>query len=199
MEMEKPYPTCKAQSIEEWRQWLAENHRKEEVIWLVFKKKGKDKGAPEPPFNYQMALDEALCYGWVDSLLKSIDEACYMRKFTPRKASSTWSELNKKHVQRLQAEGRMQAAGLKTVEVAKQNGQWDKGITPPEVNRALPGALLHAFAGRPRARDAYFALALKKQEAFNTWINMAKRPETIRRRVLEALEKLERGEELGLK
>jgi len=182
-------------SIEEWRLWLEKNHHKEEVIWLVFKK----KGAGQVPFDYQMALDEALCYGWVDSLLKSIDEKEYMRKFTPRKATSTWSDRNKAHVKRLIRQGRMKAAGMKCIEVAKDNGMWDKGIKVPEVNDSLPGALLNAFQANLLARDNYFKLPSTDQKQFNIWINMAKRADTISRRVKEAILLMEKGEKLGLK
>lgn len=182
-------------SIEAWAGWLEKNQNKENVVWLVFLKKGK--GAV--PFDYQMALDEALCYGWVDSLLKKIDEKEYMRKFTPRKASSTWSENNKKRVEWLRREGRMKASGLKTIEVARENGMWDKGVTPPEVDDSLPGALLHAFQTNPKARDQYFALKERSQKQYNMWINFAKRPETIKKRIEESIRNLEEGKELGLK
>ena len=195
--MSKPSPNSqlRVESIKGWRLWLEKNHQKEGVIWLVFKK----KGAGRVPFDYQMALDEALCYGWVDSLLKSIDEKEYMRKFTPRKATSTWSDHNKNHVARLIREDRMKAAGMNTIEVAKANGMWDKGIKLPEVNDSLPGALLNAFQANPGARDNYFKLPATEQKQFNIWINMAKRADTISRRVKEAILLLEKGEKLGLK
>ena len=105
-------------SIEAWAGWLEKNQNKEDVVWLVFLK--KRNGAV--PFDYQMALDEALCYGWVDSLLKKIDEKEYMRKFTPRKPTSTWSETNKRKVEALIREDRKQEAGMKCIRVAKKNG-----------------------------------------------------------------------------
>jgi uncharacterized protein YdeI (YjbR/CyaY-like superfamily) len=182
-------------SLEGWIRWLDKHHRTAEVAWLVFRKKGQGP----VPFDYQMALDEALCYGWVDSLLKTIDEAEYMRKFAPRKPSSTWSENNKRSVERLSGEGRMKEAGLKTIEAGKKSGMWDKGVKPPEVDKNLPGALLNAFRQHPEARAQYFRMPQNQQIQYNIWINMARRPETVRRRVEEALQKLERGEELGLK
>ena len=182
-------------SIEGWRLWLEQNYQKEEVIWLIFKKKSTGR----VPFDYQMALDEALCYGWVDSLLKSIDKTEYIRKFTPRKGTSTWSDHNKNHVARLIREGRMKAAGTKTIEVAKANGMWDKGIEIPEVNDKLPGALLGAFQSNHIARDNYFKMAASIRKQYNIWINMAKRADTIRKRVDESIRLLEKGQELGLK
>ena len=184
----------RAESIEAWSQWLRAHHHQEEVVWLVFKKKG---GGPVP-FDYQMALDEALCYGWVDSLIRSMDDQEYMRKFTPRKPTSTWSDHNKKHVERLMREGRMTEAGMKAVEAGKKNGMWDKGIKPPEVNDSLPGALLQAFQLHTKARDHYFSMKESCQKQYNIWINMAKRAETIQG-VDESIQKLEKGEELGLK
>lgn len=182
-------------SLEGWRLWLEKHHKDRALVWLVFKKKSRG----QVPFDYHMALDEALCYGWVDSLLKTINEQEYMRKFTPRKANSTWSDHNKAHVARLISEGRMTAAGLNAIEVAKGNGMWDKGIQLPEVDDTLPGALLQAFQENSLARDHYFSMSLACQKQYNIWINMAKRAETIRKRVDEAIRLLEKGQELGLK
>lgn len=184
-----------AESIEAWESWLESNHQTETVGWLVFKK----KGSGPVPFDYQMALDVALCYGWVDSLLKAIDELHYMRKFTPRKPKSTWSEINKRKVEMFTHQGRMKPAGLRTIEVAKVNGMWDKGIKLPEVDDTMPGALLSAFQNHPGARDNYFNLIPSEQKQYNIWINMAKRAETIRNRLDESIRLLENGEKLGLK
>jgi len=185
----------RADSIEAWKSWLAQNHDREDVVWLVFRKKGKGP----VPFDYQSALDEALCMGWVDSLMKRIDEVSYMRKFTPRKPTSTWSERNKERVEQLILQGRMMPAGMKTIEVARGNGMWDKGIELPEVDETLPGALLSAFQDSPLARNQYFGMPTRAQKQFNIWINMAKRAETVRKRVDESINLLEKGEELGLK
>lgn len=184
-----------ADSLEEWKSWLSRNHDREEGVWLVFRKKGRGP----VPFVYQEALDEALCMGWVDSLLKRIDEDTYMRKFTPRKATSTWSDRNKQRVGQLIREGRMKAPGQTTIDVAKSNGMWDRGVTPPEVDDSIPGALLLAFQDHSLARDHYFAMPVRAQKQFNIWINMAKRPETVEKRLNESLRLLKNGEELGLK
>lgn len=181
--------------IDDWIHWLKVHHQDRKIAWLVFKKKGKGP----VPFDYQMALDAALCYGWVDSLLKSIDDLEYMRKFTPRKPSSTWSEINKLKVEALIREGRMQEAGMKCIRVAKQNGMWNRGVRVPETDDSLPGALLHAFQSNPKARDYYFQMKESSRRPFNIWINMAKRPGTIQKRVDESISLLEQGKELGLK
>ena len=96
-------------------------------------------------------------------------------------------------------EGRMRPEGMRTIQVAKDNGMWDKGIKPPEVDESLPDALLAAFQDHPRARDHYFALPLRAQKQFNIWINMARRAETVSKRLKESLQLLEKGQELGLK
>jgi uncharacterized protein YdeI (YjbR/CyaY-like superfamily) len=191
----KSYRKLFARSLQEWTDWLRKNHHKEDVIWLVFRKKSQGP----VPFDYSMALDEALCYGWVDSLLKSLNEHEYMRKFTPRKPNSTWSEHNKKRVERLIREGRMTEFGMKTVEAGKKSGMWDKGIELPQLDDKLPGALLQAFQHNPEARDNYFGMKESHQKQFNIWINMAKRAETVSKRVTESIRLLEKGEELGLK
>ena len=191
----KEIKRLRARSIQEWRKWLEKHHREESGIWLIFKKKGSDP----VPFDYAMALDEALCYGWVDSLIRTLDEKEYMRKFTPRKASSYWSELNKKKVTRLMEEGRMKPAGMKLVEAAKENGMWDKKVPIPAVNEEIPGALLQAFGKHPVARECYFKMNRSHRREFNIWINMAKRSETLQKRVEESIRLLEKGEKLGLK
>lgn len=182
-------------SLEAWREWLAENRDKEDGVWLVFRK----KGAGPVPFTYEEALEEALCQGWIDSLLKAIDEREYMRKFTPRKETSTWSESNKKRVEKLIAAGRMTPEGMALVEAAKKNGMWDKGVEPPEVNEEVPAALLEAFEANPVAKDHYDGMKRSHRRQYNIWINMARREETVRKRVLEAIRLLEKGEELGLR
>lgn len=189
------YKKLRVNSIEAWREWLKKNHDKEELIWLVFKK----KSAGPVPFDYHQALDEALSYGWVDSLLRSIDEHEYMRKFTPRKTSSTWSKINKKKVEQLIRAGRMTEHGMAKIEAARKNGMWDKGVQPPDISDELPGALLQAFQNHPLARDHYFAMKETARKQFNIWINVAKRAETVQKRLEESIRLLEKGEELGLK
>ncbi len=190
-----PLKTLRVGSLKEWHNWLEKNHQDYDGVWLVFRK----KEAGPVPFDYGMALDEALCFGWVDSLIKALDEQEYMRKFTPRKATSTWSENNKKRVARLMDQGRMQPAGIKKIEVARENGMWEKRVVPPQIDEGIPGALLHAFEQHPQARSNYFALGASHRKQYNMWINSAKRAETIHRRVEEAIGNLEKGELLGLK
>ncbi len=195
MNKKNPLEQLRAGSILAWKAWLQENHHRSDGVWLVFRK----KGSGPVPFSYQEALDEALCYGWVDSLVLRIDDLEYARKFTPRKPTSNWSEINKKKVEELILAGRMTPYGMAKIEAARENGRWDRVVSPPEVNDELPGALMQAFQDHPVARDHYFALSQRCQREYNIWINMAKRPGTVASRVEESMRLLENGEELGLK
>ena len=136
---------------EAWRAWLAAHHAERGEIWLVFLK----KHVGEPCVTLDEAVEEALCFGWVDSLLRRIDERSHALRFTPRKATSQWSPSNKQRVERLVAAGRMMPAGVAAVEVAKANGAWDDlasrmvDVTPDGLERALAGAPEAAESRRP--------------------------------------------------
>ncbi len=106
----------------QWREWLKNNYDMETEVWLIFYKKGGNKGS----LSYESTIEEALCFGWIDSIVKRIDDEKYVRKFTPRKCNSEWSQLNKRRVTKLIAENRMTKAGLEKVNIAKLNGQWHK-------------------------------------------------------------------------
>jgi uncharacterized protein YdeI (YjbR/CyaY-like superfamily) len=183
---------CK--TIVEWRKWLKQNHRKVEKVWLVFYK----KGAGEQALDYDSALDEALCYGWIDSIIKKIDDTKYARKFTPRNRISKWSEINKKRVARLIKAGRMTEAGLAVVKAAKANGCWDKPDRLPTVTE-VPAELQAALKKSKKAREIFNQLAPSHRTQYIMWIAMAKRPETREKRIKEAIALLEKGEKLGLK
>ncbi|MFC2078470.1 YdeI family protein [Candidatus Bipolaricaulota bacterium] len=188
--------TLRVETRDAWRSWLAEHHARENEVWLVFQK--AHTGAPNVP--YGEAVEEALCFGWIDSLIKRIDEDRYARKFTPRRSGSVWSESNKKRVEKMIAEGLMTAAGLHFVEDAKATGEWDRKRTRPTMLiDELPSELADALQAHPDAATSFNALAPTYQKQYILWIAMAKLPETRERRTKEAIEKLERGERLGLK
>src|SRR5579871_1539577 len=112
----------------DFRQWLEENHTKSEGIWLrIFKKDSHEKS-----LTYAEALDQALCYGWIDGQKKPFDELSWLQKFTPRRAGSGWSKLNTQHVERLTKAGVMAPAGLKAVEAAKADGRWEAAYASPK-------------------------------------------------------------------
>ena len=179
----------------DWEKWLGQNHDKEKELWLIYYKKHTGK----PCIPYDDSVKTALCYGWIDGLVKRIDDECYVRKFTPRNARSVWSELNKKRVARLLEEGRMNPRGLKLIEAAKKNGNWDKVILPPEINTTLSNEFKFALTKNPEAKTFFESLAANHKKQFIIWINMAKRDETKKKRIKESIDLLESKKKLGLK
>lgn len=121
-------------SREDFRNWLSENHSKEESIWIEYFKDGS-KG-----INYNESLEEALCFGWIDSLIKKVDERIYLRRFSPRRSKSIWSKVNKNLVEKLISEGKMTKYGMEKIEAAKKNGTWEsnkKELTREEKNKTI--------------------------------------------------------------
>jgi uncharacterized protein YdeI (YjbR/CyaY-like superfamily) len=117
-----------------FRDWLEENHDKKSEIWVgLYKKAYWERG-----INYDQALDEALCFGWIDGLAKRYDEVSYMQRFTPRRARSIWSKINTGHVARLIKEGKMMPSGLEAVEAAKKDGRWEKAYSSYKVLKRDP-------------------------------------------------------------
>jgi uncharacterized protein YdeI (YjbR/CyaY-like superfamily) len=182
------------QNLEDWRSWLRENHDKSAGIWMVFYK--KESG--NPTLDYTDAVEEALCFGWIDSIIKNVDEQKHLRKFTPRKPVSKWSELNKKRVQKMITQGRMTRFGLAKIEAAQKSGMWDKPDRP-QIPIKMPDELRHALDGHKPAKTFFAQLAPTYQKQYILWIQMAKRPETRDRRIKEALDLLAKGEKLGLR
>jgi uncharacterized protein YdeI (YjbR/CyaY-like superfamily) len=179
-----------------WRAWLAAHHASESEIWLIFHK--AHTGQPNIP--YGETVEEALCFGWIDSLIKRLDDDRYARKFTSRRLGSVWSEINKKRVEKVLAEGLMTDAGMVFVSEAKASGEWDRKQVRPSMSAdELPIELSEALETHPVASKTFLALAATYQKQYILWIATAKKPETRQRRTSEAIEKLERGERLGLK
>ena len=178
-----------------WRDWLADNHDRETEIWLIYFK--KETGIPS--IEYADSLDEALCYGWVDSLIKKIDEQRYARKFTPRKDDSKWSLVNKTRVEQLIQDGRMTEHGLKKVEAARQSGSWDSPVQKPKLDFKMPAEFAEALKDNPRAEAAFKGLAASHQKQYLAWIITAKRPETRQKRIAESIQLLKDGKKLGLR
>jgi uncharacterized protein YdeI (YjbR/CyaY-like superfamily) len=178
-----------------WRKWLAKNHDKEEKgIWLVFYKKGANK----PTLEYEHAVEEAVCFGWIDSIIKKIDEAKYVRKFTPRKSDSLWSKLNKKRAERMTKQNLMTEAGLAKIKVAKETGVWDKDPRP-KISFDIPDEFAAALAKNKKAKENFNNLAFTYRRHYIGWIVTAKRDQTKKRRIAESIALLEQGKKLGLK
>lgn len=181
---------------DEWRAWLAKNHACETEIWLIFYRKHVGKRS----IHYDDAVEEALCFGWIDSLIKRIDSDSYARKFTPRNSGSMWSQTNKQRVEKLVSAGLMTDAGMALVHQAQASGEWDRRRSRPTVSSdVLPDELRSALETHPAAREFFRCLPSTYQKQYVLWIATAKRADTRQRRTTEAIEKLERGERLGLK
>jgi len=187
---QKVYVTNK----DDWRRWLKKNYDTEKEIWLIFYKKHVGK----PSIPYDDAVEEALCYGWIDSIIKKIDEKKFVRKFTPRKKGSRWSETNKKRAQKMIKAEKMTEAGMKRIRNAKESGEWFK-TPPPRKKLEMPRFLREALMANERAWDNFNNLADSYKRQYIGWIISAKKEETRRRRLAEAVECLEGNEKLGMK
>jgi uncharacterized protein YdeI (YjbR/CyaY-like superfamily) len=175
-----------------WHDWLAENASAASEIWLIYFKASTGK----PTISYQDSLEEALCFGWVDSLIQKIDAEKYARKFTPRQPGSKWSALNKHLVARLVREGRMTGAGLAVVDfdISEAPATRPKRPEPP-----LPEWLKAGLMTSPTAWENFSKLPASHRRNYILWISEARREETRLRRIREAIRRLEKNETLGLK
>jgi uncharacterized protein YdeI (YjbR/CyaY-like superfamily) len=191
--MKAPIEPTLFKDREAWRRWLAANHGKAAEIWLAYYKKGTGKKS----VSYEEALDEALCYGWIDSIVKALDGERYMQRWTPRQPGSVWSASNKKRLARLAAQGRMCGAGLAKVRAAKRDGSWAT-IDAIDRDAKTPAELLDALAARPGAREKFEGLAPSQKKLWGWWIQSAKRPETRARRIAAAVEWILAGRKIGI-
>jgi uncharacterized protein YdeI (YjbR/CyaY-like superfamily) len=181
------------QSSVEWRRWLENNHDKENDVWLVHYKKASGKSS----ISHDSAVEEALCFGWIDGKLKSIDNEKFILRYSPRKPRSVWSEINRKRAERLIALGKMTMAGLKKIEEAKKSGLWDKAYTnrikermPPDLNDALS-----------RNRDAwrnFRQFANTYRNMYIGWVTGAKTEPTRKKRIKEVVKRSSLNKKPGL-
>lgn len=165
---------------QDWRSWLEENHIQEDFVWMIIYKKSSKK----TNISWSEAVDEALCFGWIDSVKKPIDDEKYKQYFSKRKPQSTWSRVNKEKVDQLIEENKMTEAGHKTIEIAKKNGSWT--ILDSVENLEVPTDLQEAFAQHHEAEDFFQSLSKSDRKIILSWIVMAKRPETRNKRIQEA-------------
>jgi uncharacterized protein YdeI (YjbR/CyaY-like superfamily) len=178
---------------DEWRAWLVEHHTTETEVWLIYFKKqsGQDR------IPYDEAVEEALCFGWIDSIVKRIDEDQYAQKFTPRRDYTKWSRLNQARMRKLVENGRMTEFGLAKYQPSPSNDR-----PPGERVRAEPEParfVEEAFAASPTAWKNFQALPPSHRRNYLGWIMAAKREETRLRRLQEAVSLLEQNKKLGLK
>ena len=175
-------PVVQPKSRKAWRAWLEKNHASSSGIWLVYAK--KHTGIPS--LTYADAVEEALCYGWIDSLVHPIDDSLYRQIFTPRKEKSAWSALNKQRVERLIASRQMTAVGMKMIELAKINGRWDAHAATDALT--MPPELKKALDGNAAAKKNWPAYTESQRKAFLRMVADAKTPETRAKRVARVLE-----------
>jgi len=140
-----------------------------------------------------------LCYGWVDSIIKKLDDMKYARKFTPRRESSRWSSSNKKRVEQLIRDGVMTEYGLQKMEAAKRTGNWDNSVKKPELTFDMPAKFTEALRKNKRAKKTFEKLVPTYQKQYLGWIEVAKRPETREKRIKKSIRLLAEGKILGLK
>jgi uncharacterized protein YdeI (YjbR/CyaY-like superfamily) len=170
-----------------WREWLAAHHEERRQVWLLLGK----KHVQEPGLRYDEAVEEALCWGWIDGLTNAWDERSYAVRFTPRKPGSVWSESNVARVERMIAEGRMTPAGMALVEEARRRGTWEQAasgrlaVTPPDLEAALAGA--------PLARERWESWPASPRRQYIHWVLDAKRPETRARRIADVVRRAAAG------
>ncbi len=162
----------------ELRAWLAANHTRSDSIWLITWKKPSPHHLP-----YDAVVEEALCFGWIDSQPRLLDADRSMIRLSPRKPRSGWSQVNKARIEKLVGAGLMTAAGLARIEQAKRNGTWD--LLDAAHARQIPDDLSAAFALHPRSAENFAAFPPSAQKAILEWIGLAKRPETRAARVSE--------------
>lgn len=166
---------------DDWRKWLQLNHKRKDAIWLIFYK------VKSPKFNlsWSDSVDEALCFGWIDSTKRSIDDERYRQYFTKRKAKSNWSKINKDKVKNLIDKGLMQEAGSKSIEIAKENGSWT--LLDGVEALVIPEDLSHEFVNHKGAKAYYDGLSDSDKKMLLYWLFNAKRAATRQKRIAEII------------
>ena len=181
------YPAFRARSRGTWRAWLSRNHQKSSGIWLVFPKKASGLAT----ISYNDAVEEALCFGWIDGLLRPIDDTYYKQMFTPRKPKSAWAPSNKARVERLVAQRLMTPAGLAAIEMAKANGSWTTYDAAASLK--MPAPLRAALSANARAQKRWPLFTDSQRRQFLYWLASAKRDETRARRIAEIVSMVSKG------
>lgn len=166
----------------DWRMWLKKNHNSKQSVWLVCYKKKSNK----PTIEWCEAVDQALCFGWIDSKRIPVDEEKFMQFFSKRKPNGTWSKVNKEKIKQLIDNGLMTRAGLKVIETAIQNGSWT--ILDEVEELKIPKDLVKEFENKKGSLEFYSSLSKSVKKAILQWLVLAKRPETRQKRITEIAE-----------
>jgi uncharacterized protein YdeI (YjbR/CyaY-like superfamily) len=182
---EKPHLYFK--NAKEWRDWLHENHQTQDCVYLIFYRVNSEFES----MRWEEAVQVAICYGWIDSTVKKMDDERRKQMFTPRKDKSVWSKLNKTYIEKLIQEGLMHDSGLKKVEIAKKNGSWES--LDAVENLEIPADLKKAFDANKLAFDNYNNFSPSYRKSYLYWLNHAKREETRKARILEIIDLCEKN------
>ncbi|HUE25198.1 MAG TPA: YdeI/OmpD-associated family protein [Solirubrobacteraceae bacterium] len=184
-------PIVEAADQQAWRAWLEANHASPSGVWLKFAK----KGSPTPSVSYGEAIEEALCYGWIDGQVRAHDEHFYLQRFTPRRPRSKWSQINREKATRLLADGRMRPAGLAQIDAARADGRWDAAY-PAQSAASVPDDLQQALDQNPEARAFFETLTGSTRYAFLYRLHHVVKPASRAKRIADYIELLSAGKTL---
>jgi uncharacterized protein YdeI (YjbR/CyaY-like superfamily) len=173
---------------EDWRNWLAQNHDKKDGVWLTFQKKHSAKGG----IKLEEAVEEAICFGWIDGKLRKLDEMRFILRFSPRKPKSVWSKINRDRAEKLTRAGRMAPSGLATVEQAKSSGSWDNAYTN-KLKDAVPADLEEALRKNEPAWLHFHKFANSYRNMYIGWVNAAKTSSIRTKRIQKVVEQARRN------
>ena len=175
--IQKSMPAFYAKDRKQWREWLKKNHEKEKSVWLIMYRQKSET----PAIDYPAAVEEALCFGWIDSKALKRDDESHYQYFSKRKPGSGWSKLNRERVERMIREGRMTPAGQAAIDLAKKSGTWDAFIDVE--NSVIPDDLEKQFDRNKKAFDNFNAFAPSARRVILAWIQNAKKAETRKQRI----------------
>lgn len=181
-------------SRNDWRGWLEKYGASRKEVWLICFKRHTGKSS----IPYEDSLEEAICFGWIDGVIKRLDDERCARKFMPRKNRSKWSDSNKKRAEKMIKTDRMTDIGMAKIEEAKKNGEWFKS-NAVEKDISLPSFIEKALINNETANENFSNMAPSYKRLYVRWITSAKREETRLRRLEEAISLLEQNKKLGLK
>lgn len=185
----KNLKTLDMRSRQQWRDWLQEHHDSESEIWLLFHKRHTEIQS----IGYEDAVEEALCFGWIDSIIKRLDDDRYLRKFTPRNPGSKWSSINRRRYEKMKEQGLLAAPGLERAPTSRS------GDAPRPSLSEIPPYIENELKANTSAWNFFQRLAPSYQRIYIGWIDSAKREETKEKRLREAIDLLAAGKKLGLK
>ncbi|MDH5216757.1 MAG: YdeI/OmpD-associated family protein [Gammaproteobacteria bacterium] len=172
----------------DFRHWLSKNHDQVPELWLAFYKKGTTKKS----ITNSDAVEEALCFGWINGKVRKLDEEIYIQRFTPRKDKSIWSDINKKRIAELTKKGLMTESGLEKVRIGKKNGSWNSVDLNVDIEH-LPDDVATAFKKNKEAEENFKHFTANQQRDYLWWIENAKRADTRKKRIIELIKRCERN------